>query len=281
MTFDTVLRGACGSRRHSFPAGREAPLFTADWRSAVFAHFAIEPQRLQPSIPFELDTRQAQAYVSFVAFTQSNLRPAMEGSFASWLITPIANHEFLNLRTYVRVGGVRGIYFIAEWIPNRLAVLLGPRTYGLPYRLGRLRYQIDPTRRRLRGRVRAGGDGAFAYETEYPAAFAPAQARSLDEFLLERYAAFTRRGGVSRRFLVDHASWPQQRVRLRRFDCSIMNLAGSWASHARFIRAHYSPGVTHVTIGAPRTLDGPPKPLSHEVESSDRLGRERQRRLEI
>jgi len=32
----------------------------------------------------------------------------------------------------------RGIFFIAEWIPNRLAVLIGPRMYGLPYRLGRL-----------------------------------------------------------------------------------------------------------------------------------------------
>ena len=283
MTFDEIIRGACGARRHFFPAGIDAPLFTADWHGALFAHFTIDPQRLQPSIPFELDTWQGRGYVSLVAFTQSNLRPSVGGPLASWLIAPIARHAFLNLRTYVRVGGVRGIYFIAEWIPNRLAVLLGPRTYGLPYRLGRLRYENDPTRRRLRGRVCGSGSdgGAFAYEADYPASFAAARGRSLDEFLLERYVAFTRRGGVSRRFLVDHAPWQQQRVDLRRFDCGIMQLAGDWAPHARFIAAHFSPGVSGVTIGAPRALDGLPKPLSHAVEPPDGLGREGQRRLEV
>ena len=169
MAIDTIIRQAVGARRHHFPSGDDVPLFTADWRGAVFAHFAIERAHLQPSIPFELDTREGHAYVSLVAFTQSNLRPSISGPVAAWLITPLARHEFLNLRTYVRVGDLRGIYFIAEWIPNRLAVLLGPRTYGLPYRLGRLHYEVDTTRRRLRGQVRTGSDKAFKYEADFAA----------------------------------------------------------------------------------------------------------------
>src|SRR4051812_43402987 len=70
---------------------------------------------------------------------------------------PLAGHDSLNVRTYVRHGGVRGIYFLAEWIPNRLAVLIGPRMYGLPYRLGRLRYQNDWRMKAMRGEVTAAG----------------------------------------------------------------------------------------------------------------------------
>ena len=69
---------------------------------------------------------------------------------------PLARHEFLNLRTYVRHGDVRGIYFLAEWIPNYLASLIGPRTYGLPYRLGELTYANDIRANEMTGRVVAG-----------------------------------------------------------------------------------------------------------------------------
>src|SRR5690242_12351895 len=116
-------------------------LFIADWLDAAFVHFRIDPAILQPMIPLPVDCFEGAAYVSIVAFTQRNLRPTIGGTLAAWLATPLATHEFLNVRTYVRHGGARGIYFLAEWIPNRLACLIGPRTYGLPYRMGKLDYQ--------------------------------------------------------------------------------------------------------------------------------------------
>src|SRR5437016_3224059 len=119
------------------------PLFFADWLDVVFVHFRVDAARLQAAVPLELDRYAGDAFVSLVAFTQDRLRPARGGRFAQWLATPLGRHEFLNVRTYVRYGQTRGIYFIAEWIPNRLAVLIGPRLYGLPYHLGRLRYRRD------------------------------------------------------------------------------------------------------------------------------------------
>src|SRR4051812_9887848 len=119
-----------------------AMLFVADWLDAIFIHFAVDPSALASQVPpqLELDVRDGCAYVSVVAFTQRNLRPTVGGALAAWLATPLATHEFLNVRTYVRHGNTRGILFLAEWIPNRLAALIGPRTYGLPYRLGQLCY---------------------------------------------------------------------------------------------------------------------------------------------
>src|SRR3974377_1122534 len=103
----------------------------------------MDPPRLEPFIPFELDTWEGEAFVSLVAFTQSNLRPRWGGRIARWLSAPLGTHEFLHLRTYVPAGPDQqpGIHFISEWIPNRLAVHVGPAMYGLPSRLGRLDYR--------------------------------------------------------------------------------------------------------------------------------------------
>ena len=252
--FDTIVHHVGRARPHAFAYGADMPLFTVDWHAAVFSHYAIDPHILQPHVPFQLDTRDGSAHVSLVAFTQRRMRPSLGGPVASWLITPIARHEFLNLRTYVRVNGEPGIHFIAEWIPNRLAVLLGPRTYGLPYRLGRLRYACNARARRLNGRVIARPGHAFAYEAEFSPDFAPAPPGSLDAFLLERYVAFTHHAGVTRRFQVDHAPWPQQRIDLHIVERSLLELGGAWSRHARFIGANFSSGVSDVIIGAPRVL---------------------------
>src|SRR3954451_20206572 len=95
-------------------------MFKADWREAMFIHFRVDPDRLSRIVPFPLDTREGDAFVSLVAFTQKNLRPTIGGKFAAMLSAPLAHHEFLNLRAYVRVNGQSAIYFVAEWIPNRL-----------------------------------------------------------------------------------------------------------------------------------------------------------------
>ena len=246
---DAIVR-RMGPTPHATPAGA---LFTADWRDVVFIHFEVDPRALQRAVPFDLDTRDGRAYVSLVAFTQRNLRPSVGGPVAAWLVSPLAHHAFLNLRTYVRVGSERGIHFLAEWIPNRLAVLVGPRTYGLPYRLGRLWYRADASAGSVAGRVAARG-GALEYRGLHASSFSPADAGSLDHFLLERYVAFTARRDVRRRFAVDHIAWPQAKVDLHISDRSILALGGEWSSSARFIGANYSPGVDGVTIGAPTRI---------------------------
>src|SRR5206468_10058327 len=98
-----------------------------------------------------LDLHGGDAFVSLVAFTQMRLRPARGGRIAEILVTPLAEHAFLNLRTYVRVEDEQAIYFLADWIPNRLAALVGPRTIGQPYRLGRLTYSRRSRRVESRG----------------------------------------------------------------------------------------------------------------------------------
>src|SRR5688500_12364404 len=135
-------------------------VLVADWTPAVFIHYAVDPDALQPLVPFPLDLHDGRAYVSVVAFVQHHLRPKVGGRVAALLSRPLATHPFCNVRTYVVVDGEPGIYFLAEWIPNRLAVLLGPPLYGLPYRLGNICYDIAHADD-LRGEVRAAGTLRF------------------------------------------------------------------------------------------------------------------------
>jgi uncharacterized protein YqjF (DUF2071 family) len=227
-------------------------LFRADWLQPVFIHFRIDPMKLEPHVPFELDLFEDSAYVSLVAFTQSRLRPAALGRLGEVLSTPLACHEFLNLRTYVRHGNRRGIYFIAEWIPNRLAVLIGPRLYGLPYRLGRLDYRVNELRGRVRGEVCARGR-SLCYQgfVNLPSDWRIASRGSLDHFLLERYVAWTYRQGTARRFEVAHESWPIRRAKIALTRRDLLDSAAPFLRGAPVDCGHVSPGVRDVSITVP------------------------------
>jgi len=54
---------------------------------------------------------------------------------------------------------------MTEWLSNWLAVQLGPRTFALPYRQGRIHYDMTG-KEILRGHVADARSGAaFAYQT--------------------------------------------------------------------------------------------------------------------
>lgn len=132
---------------------RSEPLLLSDWNQALMVHFEVNAEALQCDVPFELDLWEGRAFVSLVAFTMRGMRLRLGGRLAAWLLKPIATHDFLNVRTYVRHGGEPGIHFLAEWLSNRVAVNLGPRTFGLPYRFGRIAYEHNWRHGNLRGRV--------------------------------------------------------------------------------------------------------------------------------
>jgi uncharacterized protein YqjF (DUF2071 family) len=230
-------------------------LFVADWVRALFLHYAVPPAALQPFVPFPLDLRDGSAWVSLVSFTMVGMRPARGGRAAALATRPLATHGFLNVRTYVRHLGEPGIHFLAEWIPNRLAVLLGPPLFGLPYRLGRLEVRHDLEAGVLEGEVvPAGLRGRLAYRAvPRPGARAAVSAPgSLAEFLCERYAAFTWTPGRVRLFRVWHPPWPLLPVDAEVEEDALSPATGAWARAARPVAADYSPGVAGVRIGPPR-----------------------------
>jgi len=262
------------SARECFLASEGRPLLLADWDQVVFLHFEIAPELLQPHVPFVLDQFAGRAYVSLVAFTMRRLRFARGGRLTDWLSRAVGSPRLLNLRTYVRAGGEPGICFLTEWISDWRHAVIGPALYGLPYRWARVDYEHQPAAGWWRGSVRErGGERALVYEardehrtanTEFRASKEdpdhdgasmtgePCPSGSLDEFLLERYTAFTRLGRRDRFFRVWHPPWRQRRLDAVVLDDSLLRSSASWWRAARLAGAHSSPGVREVWMGRPR-----------------------------
>jgi uncharacterized protein YqjF (DUF2071 family) len=225
-----------------------------DWDRVLMIHLEADPERARRDIPFPLDLHEGRAFVTLVAFTLRGLRPRFGGALASLLFRPIATHEFLNVRTYVNVDGEPGIHFLAEWLSNRLAVALGPSTFALPYRHGRIHYDHDPARGCLRGRVedtRGRCELRYAATLAPDTAYGPCAAGTLDEWLMERYTAFNCVRNRRRFFRVWHRPWPQCPVEAVLRDCSLLVTHWPWMRDARVIGANYSPGVNRVWMGRP------------------------------
>lgn len=235
------------------------PLMRCAWRRVLMVHYALPVDVLQPLIPFEVDTFDGFGWVSLVPFGLHDLRVG-RGRLGQWVASPLRDHRFLNVRTYVRVNSERAVYFMTEWVSHRLAVQLGPALFGLPYVYGDLDYRHDHERGRLAGTARgAGGRYRFVYDAaiDEHADFAPCAAGTLDAFLMERYVAYTalsRKRLLMRRglFRIWHEPWPQVRVDVTVHDDNLVKLVGNWFSRATRVSANYSPGVEDVWIGWPR-----------------------------
>jgi uncharacterized protein len=243
---DALTRTSPSAVAHRRFVDREGmPPLGSDWLRAVFLHYRVDPDVLQPYVPFPLDLRRSKAYVS--------LRKG--GAWTRRLTAPLATHPLLNVRTYVRVDDEPGICFLAEWIPNVLAARLGPPLFGLPYRLGHLDYRHLHETGTLNGYVAApDAPGPLIYEGALPynAELGPAERGSLTEFLLERYTAFTAWHGLHRCFRIWHPPWPQTSFDAEILDDTLLAATGDWVHEATFIGATYSPGVRDVWMGRPR-----------------------------
>lgn len=233
------------------------PLFLAGWRDVVMLHFAVDAQALQREVPFAVERFEGRAFVSLVCFTLTDMRPHRGGTLAKVLFRPVGTHRYLNVRTYVRHGEETGIFFLAEWLSSRLATWFGAMPFGLPFRFGRLDYSHEDPAEGVHGCVQAG-EGKLAYQGN-PTARGDARPTSgfpgsLDEFLLERYTAFTTRRGRRGFFRVWHPTWQAQRLELRVEDRSLLVNAWPWFQSAELVMAHHSRGFDEVWMGWPHGL---------------------------
>jgi uncharacterized protein YqjF (DUF2071 family) len=219
----------------------------------AFLYFAADREKLQQVVPFPLDLREGRAFISHVAFTMRDMRFARGGKATRWMTASLATHSSLNLRTYVRHGNKRGIYFMKEWMNNRLAFPLGPRNFGLPYYLGKLDYENRGPD--VPGEV-ACQKGMLRYEGSATINDLTNEKDPIETFLLERYVAFASAGKARKFFRVWHEPWKTRRLdNIQIHDPPLFDgLDEAWTETAEPISAHQSPGVEDVWMSRPHRV---------------------------
>jgi hypothetical protein len=117
----------------------------------------------------------------------------------------------LNLRTYVRLAGEPGVWFLSLDATNPLATLGGRIGFSLPYFLAHAELEASEGERGKRYRfVRVPlGSSRLRFDATWTASgpARPAPAQSLESFLVERYTMYVVRFSRLARTRIFHPRW--------------------------------------------------------------------------
>ena len=110
------------------PSGH--PIMHQTWGKLLFMHWRIDENLLRSLVPsqLEIDKFDGSAWIGVIPFTMWNIRAA----FLPPIPGTSAFHE-LNVRTYVHINGVPGVWFFSLDAQNKLAVWAARKLYHLPY----------------------------------------------------------------------------------------------------------------------------------------------------
>lgn len=195
-------------RAYSYPV---TPwVMTQSWDDLLFAHWKYEPEVVRKLVPpqMDLDTFDGAAYIGVVPFRMRKVRPRFTPRLPG-----VSDFLELNVRTYVIVDGIPGVYFFSLDCESLFAVE-GARTwFHLPYYYAEMnvRERDDCFHYRSK-RIDLRGTAA-ALEVRYGPVGEPFLAKkgSVEYFLTERYCLYTVSGdNTLLRAHIHHAPWPLQ-----------------------------------------------------------------------
>jgi hypothetical protein len=201
------------------------PVMHQHWGSLLFMHWPVPADRLRPLIPDPLvvDTHDGLAWVGITPFTMWGIRPA----FAPALPLLSESHE-LNVRTYVYLDGVPGVWFFSLDAGNAAAVVGARVAFHLPYFKAHM--SLERRDRTLYFSSRRTGRRAPGAEFEavwtVGERLGEAGPGSLDFFLIERYCLYSAREGRIYRARISHRPWPLHDARLSSYRSTMIESQG-------------------------------------------------------
>ena len=185
------------------------------WSELLFAHWRADPDGIRRQLPagLELDLHAGEAWVGVIPFRMSAVRgrllPPLPG---------VSAFPELNVRTYVRAGGVPGIWFFSLDATRALAVAAARACFHLPYFRARMRVEVEPgdppagvRYTSARADRRSGPAQLDCSYRGLGEAFAAAPG-TLVHFLVERYCLYARGPRGILRAEIHHAPWSLRRA---------------------------------------------------------------------
>ena len=206
------------------------------WKHVFFLHFKIDPAKIQQLVPFELDLHDGQAVISIVPFYMDGIRFPFLPS-----IPRVSNLWELNIRTYVKVNGIKGVYFFTLETDSKIAEFVAKIFFHLPYRHSQIdarvsekEYLFSHKRKDLNFHLEASlSDMKHCSE--------------FDLWATERYSLFTKHNGRIFQGIVQHPPWELKQVKINNMEDQftkmvtgdLKNLVG--ASYTEFLLVRFSP----------------------------------------
>ena len=184
-------------------------------------HWRIEAKELRVLIPdsLEIDTFDGSAWIAITPFTMWDIRglppflPAVPG---------LSSLHELNVRTYVQLEGVPGVWFFSLDANSAAAVMAARTFYHLPY----FNAEIDLADEG------STVDYSLVRTDDPPAKFEASwksgeplplsEPDSLEFFLTERYCLYSENEGDLYRARIHHGPWPLQNAELLSFESTMI-----------------------------------------------------------
>ncbi|MGH7134660.1 MAG: YqjF family protein [Pirellulales bacterium] len=208
------------------------------WSDLLFTHWRLPAESIAPLLPPELslDTWEGDAWVGLVPFRMSGVRPWWSPWGVRFLET--------NVRTYVHFRGRDpGVWFFSLEANHRLAVRIARSRWRLNYHWAQMGLVRERNLLRYKSRRRRSGDFSCLGARLLAAPPRPAQAGSLEHFLIERYFLYAGDGGDKLwRGQVHHRPYLLQPAELLESEESLLAASGIHAVD-RPCHVLYSAGV--------------------------------------
>ena len=180
------------------------------WEKLLFLHWPLPPAALEPLLPpgVTLETHSGAAWLGIVPFVMRDVRPRFLPS------VPGSGFPELNVRTYVNVNGVPGVWFFSLEAADPVAVRVARTGFHLPYFDARMRARVRAGEVRFRSRRTHRHAAPARFEARYrPVPGLPATDAHLTHFLTERYCLYSadQRGRLFRADIF-HRPWRLERA---------------------------------------------------------------------
>jgi uncharacterized protein YqjF (DUF2071 family) len=198
-----------------------------DWGKLLFMHWRMDEEKLRPLIPERLtiDTFDGSAWIAVTPFTMWDIR-----AFPP-LLPPVPGlsrmHE-LNVRTYVHLDNVPGVWFFSLDANSSVAVVTARTFFHLPYFNAEMELEQEGDKI-IYSSERTGTDAPaarFDATWKIGETLAYSHPGSLEFFLTERYCLYSAYKQKLYRARIFHEPWPLQKATVSSFDSTMIESHG-------------------------------------------------------
>ena len=201
------------------------PIMHQTWDKLLFLHWPIAAERLRPLIPdrLHIDTFAGSAWLGLTPFTMRGIRPVCFPA-----IPGLSRSHELNVRTYVHLDRMPGVWFLSLEASNALAVMGARLAFHLPYFRARMRLEEQgqtvriTSHRTHRSAPPADFEAVWTGGETLPLA----PPGSLEFFLIERYCLYAASGARLYRARIFHTPWRLRRATLLSYASTMLAAHG-------------------------------------------------------